>query len=109
MIFDTLISPDQLAAAQKQDPALLLLDCSFELTDLQAGQRAYDAGHIPGAFYLHLEHALSAARTGRNGRHPLPSREAFARTMAAMGLNADAQVVAYDNAGGMYADRKRHV
>ncbi|MDP9601422.1 UNVERIFIED_ORG: thiosulfate/3-mercaptopyruvate sulfurtransferase [Variovorax paradoxus] len=105
MIFDTLISPDQLAAAQKQDPALLLLDCSFELTDLQAGQRAYDAGHIPGAFYLHLEHALSAAKTGRNGRHPLPSREAFARTMAAMGLNADAQVVAYDNAGGMYAAR----
>ncbi|MBT2326589.1 sulfurtransferase [Variovorax paradoxus] len=105
MIFDTLISADELAAMQRSGAALLVLDCSFELTDPQAGQRAYDAGHIPGARYVHLELALSAEKTGRNGRHPLPGREAFAKTMAAMGLNSDTQVVAYDNAGGMYAAR----
>lgn len=105
MIFNTLISCDKLVTALENDQALLLVDCSFDLTDLQAGQRAYDAGHIPGARYLHLEHALSSAKTGRNGRHPLPSRETFARTMSTLGLNADTQVVAYDNAGGMYAAR----
>lgn len=105
MHFHTLISADELAAAQGSGTAPLILDCSFELTDLQAGQRAYAAGHIPGAHYLHLEHALSAEKTGRNGRHPLPSRETFAATMAAMGLDAGTQVVAYDNAGGMYAAR----
>jgi len=105
MHFDTLISANDLAAAQSNGSALLVLDCSFELTDLQAGQRTYDAGHIPGARYLHLETALSAEKTGRNGRHPLPSRESFARTMVSMGLNANSQVVAYDNTGGMYAAR----
>ncbi len=105
MTLDTLISAHELAALQKSGIALLVLDCSFELTDLQAGQRAYDAGHIPGARYLHLEHDLSAEKTGRNGRHPLPGREAFAGTMAAMGLNAGTQVAVYDNAGGMYAAR----
>ena len=105
MPFDTLISADELAAVQSSGTALMLLDCSFELSDLQAGQRAYAAGHIPGARYLHLEHDLSTDKTGRNGRHPLPSRESFARTMAALGLHAGTQVVAYDNAGGMYAAR----
>lgn len=103
--FDTLISADELAAAQKSGAPLMVLDCSFELTDPQAGQRAYDSGHIPGARYVHLDQVLSAPKTGRNGRHPLPSRETFATAMAALGLNADTQVVAYDNAGGMYAAR----
>jgi len=40
---------------------------------------------------------------GRNGRHPLPDREAFARRMQALGLRSDTQVVAYDNQGGPYA------
>ncbi len=103
--FDTLISADELAAAQKSGKPLLVLDCSFELTDPQAGQRAYEGGHIPGARYVHLDKVLSAEKTGRNGRHPLPSRETFAVTMAQVGLDADTQVVAYDNAGGMYAAR----
>ena len=103
--YDTLISADQLAAAQRAGTPPRVLDCSFELTDPEAGRRTYDAGHVPGAHYLHLDQALSAAKTGRNGRHPLPSRETFAATMAALGVGDDTQVVAYDNAGGMYAAR----
>lgn len=103
--FDTLISADELAAAQKSGTPPLVLDCSFELTDPQAGQRAYEAGHIPGARYVHLDQVLSAAKTGRNGRHPLPSRETFATAMAAMGLDAGMQVAACDNASGMFAAR----
>jgi thiosulfate/3-mercaptopyruvate sulfurtransferase len=106
MIHDTLISAEQLAAAMKAGSSKLrILDCSFDLTDASAGQRGFDAGHIPGAAYVHLDQVLSAAKTGRNGRHPLPTREAFARSMAALGIDDDSQVVACDNAAGMYAAR----
>lgn len=105
MRYDTLISVDQLATALQGATPPLVLDCSFELTSLDAGRQAYAAGHLPGAAYVHLEHDLSSEKTGRNGRHPLPSREAFAATMAGLGVDRDTQVVAYDNAGGMYAAR----
>lgn len=103
----TLISPDELAralAAPAQN-TLLVLDCGFELTDPQAGRRHYDAGHIPDAVYVHLEDTLSGPKTGANGRHPLPDRGGFARAMAALGVGSQTQVIAYDNAGGMYAAR----
>ena len=101
----TIVSAETLAADLKTSPAPLVFDCSFELTDPDAGRRAYDAGHVPGAHYLHLDQVLSAARTGLNGRHPLPDRKAFAGSMARLGVNDDTQVIAYDNAGGMYAAR----
>jgi thiosulfate/3-mercaptopyruvate sulfurtransferase len=84
---------------------LLVVDCSFDLADPGAGRRAFDAGHIPGAVYVSLDDTLSGPKTGRNGRHPLPDRAAFAQAMAALGLNATTQVVACDNAGSMYAAR----
>jgi len=105
MIHDTLISAEQLAAALKGPQPPLVLDCSFDLGDASAGERAYAAGHIPGAAYVHLDRVLSAAKIGRNGRHPLPTKEAFAQAMAALGANDTTQIVAYDNAGGMYAAR----
>ncbi len=105
MAYDTLISAAGLAAARSAGTPLLVLDCSFELSNHDAGRQAYDAGHVPGARYVHLEHVLSAEKTGTNGRHPLPGREAFAQAMAALGAQDDTQVVAYDNAGGMYAAR----
>lgn len=105
MTYDTLISVDQLITRRDGGTPTVVLDCSFELTDLNAGKRAYEAGHIPGAFYVDLEHTLSTAKTGKNGRHPLPTQESFVQAMAALGLNNDTQVVAYDNAGGMYAAR----
>jgi thiosulfate/3-mercaptopyruvate sulfurtransferase len=92
-------------ALQAPGADLLVLDCSFDLADPAAGRRAFAAGHIPGALYVSLDDTLSAAKTGRNGRHPLPERAVFAQAMAALGLNAGTQVVAYDNAGSMYAAR----
>ena len=84
---------------------ILVLDCGFDLTDPGAGRRQYEAGHLPGAAYVHLDDTLSGAKTGANGRHPLPDREALAAALAALGADADTQIVAYDNAGGMYAAR----
>jgi thiosulfate/3-mercaptopyruvate sulfurtransferase len=85
--------------------APLVVDCSFNLADPEAGPRAYATAHLPGAVYLHLEKDLSGTPTGRNGRHPLPEPDVFAARMAALGAGDDTQVVAYDNAGSMYAAR----
>lgn len=103
MAYTTLISATELRALQ--DP--LILDCSFDLADTGAGERAYAAGHIPGAFYLHLDRDCCGPTTGPDGafrgRHPLPERDAFAALMCRLGLAAGRQVVAYDRQGGPYA------
>jgi len=90
-------------------PEMLLVDVSFDLADPAAGERAYAAGHLPGAHYLHLDRDLSGAKTGPDGRfrgrHPLPERDALAARLRALGLRRGQQVVAYDAQGGMYAAR----
>ena len=84
---------------------IVVFDCSFDLTRPDAGRGLHAAGHVPGALYLHLDDDLSAVKTGRNGRHPLPDRQAFAARLAALGVSDDSQVVVYDAVGGMYAAR----
>jgi thiosulfate/3-mercaptopyruvate sulfurtransferase len=84
---------------------LVLLDCGFDLADTTAGERAHAAGHIAGAVYAHLDGDLSGAKTGHNGRHPLPVRETFAATLGRWGVTPSAQVVCYDAQGGPYAAR----
>jgi thiosulfate/3-mercaptopyruvate sulfurtransferase len=105
MTYTTLISPAELRTLR--DP--LILDCGFDLGDTAAGERAHAAGHIPGAFYLHLDRDLCGPKAGADGafrgRHPLPAREDFAALMRRLGLAAGRQVVAYDRQGGMYAAR----
>jgi thiosulfate/3-mercaptopyruvate sulfurtransferase len=103
--YRTLISANELRSLQAQGQVLLIVDTSFDLADTGAGERSHAEGHLPGAHYLHLDRDLSGAKTGRNGRHPLPERSAFAARMAALGLTANTQVVAYDAQGGMYAAR----
>ena len=70
MTFTTLVSTDDLAR-HLGDPAFVIVDCRHNLADVDAGERAYRAAHIPGAVFLHLDRDLSGAKTGRNGRHPL--------------------------------------
>lgn len=103
----TLISAADLAArlrtAPLDTPDVRVFDVRHDLTNHTAGRQAYDAGHIPGARYLDHETELAAARTGRNGRHPLPDRAQFGALMAAHGVTPRTLVVAYDASGGMYA------
>jgi len=80
-----------------------VFDVRHDLVDHAAGRRAYDAGHIPGAVHIDHETELAAAKTGKNGRHPLPQPEVFAAHMAALGVTPQTHVVAYDASGGMYA------
>jgi thiosulfate/3-mercaptopyruvate sulfurtransferase len=55
--------------------------------------------------YAHLGHDLAGAKTGANGRHPLPDPDALRRTFGRLGIAEDDQVVAYDQDTGMYASR----
>jgi len=100
-----LISASYLRALLDVRTPILLLDCRFSLADPSAGERAFAEGHIPGATYAHLNTQLSGPVTGKNGRHPLPSPEAFAATLQAWGVGPDTRVVAYDDQGGMFAAR----
>ncbi len=100
-----LISAPALRALMASGERLLVCDCRFDLADPAHGEADHLAWHIPGAVYLHLDRDLSAAKTGRNGRHPLPDRAAFARRMAELGCHDELPVVAYDASGGIYAAR----
>lgn len=82
-----------------------IFDCRHDLGDVDKGARAYAAGHVPGALHAHLDADLSAAKTGRNGRHPLPSADAFAAWLGARGVRSDDVVIAYDDGAGAYAAR----
>jgi thiosulfate/3-mercaptopyruvate sulfurtransferase len=102
--FTTLIDTDHLAA-RLPDPSILVADCRFDLKDTDAGARAYAAGHIPGAVYVHLDHDLAGQKTGANGRHPLPDPATLAATFSRLGIDREVQVIAYDQSSGMYASR----
>jgi thiosulfate/3-mercaptopyruvate sulfurtransferase len=48
---------------------------------------------------------LSGPTTGTNGRHPLPDPETLSRRLGSMGIDANVQVVAYDQDSGVFASR----
>jgi thiosulfate/3-mercaptopyruvate sulfurtransferase len=104
MAFTTLISTDVLAS-RMGDPAFAIVDCRFKLDDPSWGEREWTASHIPGAVYAHLDRDLSSAKTGTNGRHPLPVARALAGTLSQFGISSGTQVVAYDQGNGMFASR----
>jgi len=101
----TLISAAELQALRQSGARWVVLDCSFDLVDPGSGERAYAAGHLPGALYVHLDRDLSGAKTGRNGRHPLPDRRVLAERVGAWGIAPGVQVVCYDAQGMPYSSR----
>ncbi len=100
----TLIGAIELAQ-HLRDADWVVFDCRADLVDPAFGERAYDSAHLPGAFFIDLERGLSGPKTGRNGRHPLPDPASLAARLAACGVGNHSQVVAYDDAGGMFAAR----
>ncbi len=99
-----LISTDELNR-HLRDPQWIVFDCRHDLFDAARGARVYAEGHIPGAYFVPVETALSGTKTGRNGRHPLPPASDFATFLNRHGVTADTQIVAYDDVGGQYAAR----
>src|SRR4029078_2893077 len=86
-----LVSPEDLAA-RLTDPDLRIVDVRWVLGQPGQGRLKYDAGHLPGAIFVHLDAALPGPGPGRP---PLPSPAAFAAAMAAAGIGDGSFVVAY--------------
>jgi len=101
----TVISVEALRTLQDRGAPLVIVDTSFDLADTEAGRRAWRAGHVPGSVYLHLDEDLSGRKSGTNGRHPLPDRDAFAATLGRIGVTPATTVIALDAQGGVYAAR----
>ena len=99
-----LISPTSLAK-RLGDPAWVVVDCRFVLTDPGAGRAAYRRGHIPGARYAHLDNDLARVPGPADGRHPLPRVEDFTATLGAWGISSASHVVVYDDMSGAIAAR----
>ncbi|HEY9446848.1 MAG TPA: rhodanese-like domain-containing protein, partial [Burkholderiales bacterium] len=104
MQYTTLISVER-AAAHLAHAQWVVCDCRHDLLDTEAGRRAYDEAHIPGARFVHLDRDLSGPMNGHNGRHPLPDPGTLARRLGALGIGNGTQVIAYDASGGCYAAR----
>jgi thiosulfate/3-mercaptopyruvate sulfurtransferase len=100
----TLIEPAELTR-HLGDPDWAIIDCRFDLARPEWGAQAFAAGHIPHALYAHLDEDLSAPRTARSGRHPLPQIEVLAATFGRWGIDERVQVIAYDQGSSAFAAR----
>ena len=104
-MFTTLITPAELAP-RLSDPACVVVDVRHDLARPERwGEDQYAAAHLPGARFAHIDRDLSAQKTGRNGRHPLPSPDEAAAVFGPLGIAPGTQVVAYDQGSGMFAAR----
>ena len=109
----TLVETDWLAA-HLEHPEVRIIDIRGEvkMVDLADGRRQseyvasrgeYDAGHIPGAYFVDW------TRDPVDPDDPIPAQiappERFAALMASFGIGDDSAVVIYDQRGGTFATR----
>ncbi len=82
-----------------------VFDCRHDLAKPDWGAQEYAKAHIPGASFAHLDRDLSAPKTGRNGRHPLPEPAVFAAWLGNRGVKPGHPIVCYDAGDGVFAAR----
>ncbi len=100
-MFSCLASAEELA----RHPEWRVFDCRHDLGDPALGEQQYAKVHLPGALFAHLDRDLSAAKTGLNGRHPLPDPFALAAWLGRCGVRPGDTVIAYDANNGTMAAR----
>lgn len=109
LCYETLISVSELNALMKESSGTqnspVILDARFNLAAPDEGRAAHLAGHIPSAFYVHLDAQLSSPITPASGRHPLPDMQALASWFSAIGIQQSKQVIVYDDMAGAMAAR----
>jgi thiosulfate/3-mercaptopyruvate sulfurtransferase len=96
-----LISAAELAA-DLETP--VILDVRWKLGG-PPGHGEYLQGHIPGAVFVDLDTELATHGEPADGRHPLPSPDAFQAAARRWGVTLDRPVVVYDGAGNLAAAR----
>jgi thiosulfate/3-mercaptopyruvate sulfurtransferase len=100
-----LIGVPELAERLRAAEPPVLADVRWSLTG-PPGRPEFEAGHLPGAHWVDLEHELSGPpRTGTGGRHPLPDPTVFAAAMRRIGVSGGSEVVVYDAADALAASR----
>jgi thiosulfate/3-mercaptopyruvate sulfurtransferase len=92
-------------ADELNNPNLIIVDSRHDLMNASLGRDAYAASHLPGAIFMSIDEDLSTIKNGKNGRHPLPTPEAFAKTLGANGISNSSKVVVYDQGSSMFVGR----
>ncbi len=87
------------------DEEVAVVDCRFELSHPELGEKFYQESHIQGAFYFGLEKQLSAPISQHGGRHPLPDIAQFQLEIEKAGIDLRKTVIAYDDGSCQYASR----
>lgn len=95
-----LVTADELAGLIDRH-AMRIIDASWHL-DGRDARKDFEAAHLPGAIFLDLD---AVSDQGSALPHMLPSAEAFARSMQALGLTAEDCIVVYDTVGVFSAAR----
>lgn len=107
-VSNPLISVAQLRQRLADGQAVRIFDCTGDLMKPENGPVQYREQHIVGARYADLNRYLSAHGDQpkvNGGRHPLPTREAFALWLGSEGVSAHTPVVVYDRNGVNYCGR----
>ncbi len=91
-----LVSPDWLAD-HLGDPDLVVIDGSWHLPGGERDARTeYEATHVPGAIFFDID---AIADRSNPLPHMLPSADAFAAAVGALGIGNHNKVVVYDSIG----------
>ena len=102
------VNPDSLVdaawvAAHLDDPAVRIVDGSWHLPPTgRNGREEYGEAHIPGAVYFDID-AISDPDSSLP--HMMPTAEAFAVAVGAMGIGNEHRVIVYDADGLFSAPR----
>ncbi|SHH11841.1 sulfurtransferase [Virgibacillus chiguensis] len=83
----------------------VIIDVRFQLTEPDAGRKAYLQDHIPGALFMDIEKDLSGKKGKHGGNHPLPDLTMLAGKVGKLGIDHDTTVVIYDADNDMFAAR----
>ena len=101
-MIDALVSTDWLSA-HLRELDLKVLDGSWHMPQARRDPRAeFVASHIPGAAFFDIDRIADGATSLP---HMLPTAEAFAAAVGALGIGADDRVVVYDTRGVVSAAR----
>lgn len=102
MTMNYIVTPEWVLGNQAD---LVIVDVRFSLQDTDAGREAYQAAHIPGAFYLDLNQDLSSQVREHGGNHPLPDEDVLSHKLGEIGIDQSKRVVLYDATNDMFAAR----
>lgn len=77
----------------------------FDVSNGKNSKKNYENEHLIGAFFIDLNTQLAAIQDdlANGGRHPLPSKKTFAKTLTDLGITKDKHLILYDDKYGANA------